>query len=83
MERTEHSMLVGSLADEFADSTGRTIRNDTFRYCKNKMGSMEKIKHVHLYLPRHLDVGTGELFGSHDTIGTIAIDAGGTNGWFM
>jgi N4-(beta-N-acetylglucosaminyl)-L-asparaginase len=76
MERTEHSMLAGSLADDFADKQGlgsETILADS---AKKKWEAWKKTN-MPPVPPPPLDVGTGELFGSHDTIGTLAIDAGG------
>jgi len=77
MERTEHSMLAGSLADNFADVQGlksETIRSES---AKLKWEAWEKTNTPPVP-PPPIDDGTGELFGSHDTIGTLAIDAGGT-----
>ena len=77
MERTEHSMLAGSLADDFADTQG--LRSETILAdsAKTKWETWKKSNSPPVP-PPPLDIGTGELFGSHDTIGTIAIDSGGT-----
>ena len=77
MEGTEHSMLVGSLADDFADSHGLESTSILSERAKTKWETWKK-SNTPPVPPPPLDVGTGELFGSHDTIGTIAIDAGGT-----
>jgi isoaspartyl peptidase/L-asparaginase-like protein (Ntn-hydrolase superfamily) len=77
MERTEHSMLVGSLADDFADSHGLESASILSEQAKTKWETWKK-SNTPPVPPPPLDVGTGELFGSHDTIGTLAIDAGGT-----
>ncbi len=77
MERTEHSMLAGSLADNFADSHGLESTSILSERAKTKWETWKK-SNTPPVPPPPLDVGTGELFGSHDTIGTIAIDAGGT-----
>jgi isoaspartyl peptidase/L-asparaginase-like protein (Ntn-hydrolase superfamily) len=77
MERTEHKMLVGSLADDFADAQGlpsETIRSEG---AKRKWEHWKKTKQD-ASPPAPFDHGHGELFGSHDTIGTLAIDVGGT-----
>ncbi len=77
MERTEHKMLVGSLADDFADSHGlpsTTILSDK---AKTKWEHWKQ-SNAEATPPAPFDHGHGELFGSHDTIGTLAIDAGGT-----
>jgi isoaspartyl peptidase/L-asparaginase-like protein (Ntn-hydrolase superfamily) len=76
MEQTEHSMLVGSLADDFADSHGMkssTILSDRAKakWERWKQSNQDATP------PAPFDHGHGELFGSHDTIGTLAIDAGG------
>ena len=76
MERTEHSMLVGSLADDFADSHGLESTSILSERAKAKWEAWKKTNTPPVP-PPPLDVGTGELFGSHDTIGTLAIDAGG------
>ena len=77
MERTEHSMLVGSLADDFADKQGIASENILADSAKTKWEAWKKTN-MPPVPPPPLDIGTGELFGSHDTIGTIGIDAGGT-----
>ena len=77
MERTEHSMLVGSLADNFADSHGLESTSILSEEAKTKWETWKK-SNTPPVPPPPLDVGTGELFGSHDTIGTLAIDSGGT-----
>jgi len=77
MERTEHSMLVGSLADDFADKQGIASENILADSAKAKWEAWKKTN-MPPVPPPPLDIGTGELFGSHDTIGTIGIDAGGT-----
>ncbi|MBT4530881.1 MAG: N(4)-(beta-N-acetylglucosaminyl)-L-asparaginase [Phycisphaerae bacterium] len=77
MEQTEHSMLVGSLADDFADKQGITSENILAESAKAKWEAWKKTN-MPPVPPPPLDIGTGELFGSHDTIGTIGIDAGGT-----
>ena len=74
MEQTEHSMLVGSLADDFADSHGLESTSILSERAKTKWETWKK-SNTPPVPPPPLDVGTGELFGSHDTIGTIAIDA--------
>ena len=77
MNETEHSMLAGSLADDFADSHGLESTSILSERAKTKWETWEKSNTAPVP-PPPLDVGTGELFGSHDTIGTIAIDSGGT-----
>jgi len=77
MERTEHSMLGGSLADDFADAQGMPSETILAESANAKWESWKKTNTPPLPAPP-FDVGTGELFGSHDTLGTIAIDAGGT-----
>ena len=77
MEETEHSMLVGSLADDFADSHGLESTSILSGRARTKWETWKE-SNTPPVPPPPLDVGTGELFGSHDTIGTIAIDAGGT-----
>ncbi len=77
MEETEHSMLVGSLADDFADSHGLESTSILSDRARTKWETWKE-SNTPPVPPPPLDVGTGELFGSHDTIGTIAIDAGGT-----
>ena len=76
MEKTEHSMLAGVLADIFAEAhhhASQKILSDS------ALTKWERWRDSHAPptpLPP-FDDGTGELFGSHDTIGTLAIDAGG------
>ena len=70
-------MLVGSLADDFADSHGLESTSILSERAKTKWETWKK-SNTPPVPPPPLDVGTGELFGSHDTIGTIAIDSGGT-----
>jgi N4-(beta-N-acetylglucosaminyl)-L-asparaginase len=77
MERTEHSMLVGPLADDFADKHGLPSQTILSESAKAKWEAWKNTNTPPIP-PPPLDVGTGELFGSHDTIGTLAIDAGGT-----
>ncbi len=77
MERTEHSMLVGSLADDFADAQGLPSETILADSAKAKWETWKK-SNTPPVPPPPLDVGTGELFGSHDTIGTLAIDMGGS-----
>jgi len=77
MNETEHSMLAGSLADDFADSHGLESTSILSERAKTKWETWKK-SNTPPVPPPPLDVGTGELFGSHDTIGTLAIDAGGT-----
>jgi N4-(beta-N-acetylglucosaminyl)-L-asparaginase len=77
MNETEHSMLAGSLADDFADSHGLESTSILSERAKTKWETWKK-SNTPPVPPPPLDVGTGELFGSHDTIGTIAIDSGGT-----
>lgn len=77
MERTEHKMLVGSLADDFADSHGLESAEILSDSAKLRWEKWRDSKVPPVALPP-LDDGTGELAGSHDTIGTIAIDGGGT-----
>ena len=77
MERTEHSMLSGSLADDFADEQGlpsETIRSES---AKAKWEAWKKTNTPPVP-PPPIDDGTGEIFGSHDTIGTLALDVSGT-----
>jgi N4-(beta-N-acetylglucosaminyl)-L-asparaginase len=76
MEQTEHSMLVGSLADDFADEHGLPSQTILSESAKLKWEAWQKTNTPPIPPPL-LDDGTGELFGSHDTIGTLAIDAGG------
>jgi L-asparaginase/N4-(beta-N-acetylglucosaminyl)-L-asparaginase len=76
MERTEHSMLVGSLADDFADSHGLESTSILSDRAKAKWEHW-KNSSKDATPPAPYDHGHGELFGSHDTIGTLAIDAGG------
>ena len=76
MELTEHKMLVGSLADDFADSYGlesAEILSDSARLKWEKWRDSNALP----IPPTPVDTGTGEIFGSHDTIGTIAIDGSG------
>jgi L-asparaginase/N4-(beta-N-acetylglucosaminyl)-L-asparaginase len=77
MERTKHSMLVGSLADDFADAQGLPSETILADSAKAKWEAWKK-SNTPPVPPPPLDVGTGELFGSHDTIGTLAIDSGGS-----
>ena len=77
MERTEHKMLVGSLADDFADSHGLPSESICSDRAKAKWEHWKKTKQD-ATPPAPFDHGHGELFGSHDTIGTLAIDTGGT-----
>ena len=77
MNETEHSMLAGSLADDFADMQGLRSERVLADSAKTKWETWKK-SNTPPVPPPPLDVGTGELFGSHDTIGTIAIDSGGT-----
>jgi N4-(beta-N-acetylglucosaminyl)-L-asparaginase len=77
MNETEHSMLAGSLADDFADSHGLESTSILSERAKTKWETWKK-SNTPPVPPPPLDLGTGELFGSHDTIGTIAIDSGGT-----
>ena len=77
MERTEHKMLVGSLADDFADSHGLPSESILSERAKAKWERWKQ-SNQDATPPAPFDHGHGELFGSHDTIGTIAIDAGGT-----
>ena len=77
MERTEHSMLVGSLADDFADSHDLPSEEILSGSARKKWQKWKDSNEPPIPAPPH-DVGTGELFGSHDTIGTLAIDSGGT-----
>ena len=76
MERTEHSMLVGSLADDFADSHGLESSSILSERAKAKWERWKQ-SNQDATPPAPFDHGHGELFGSHDTIGTLAIDAGG------
>ncbi len=76
MEQTEHSMLVGSLADDFADEHGLPSQTILSESAKLKWEAWKQTN-TPPTPPPLLDDGTGELFGSHDTIGTLAIDAGG------
>ncbi len=76
MEQTEHSMLVGSLADDFADEHGLPSQTILSESAKLKWEAWKKTNTPPIP-PPPVDDGTGELFGSHDTIGTLAIDAGG------
>ena len=76
MERTEHKMLVGSLADDFADSHGIESSSILSDGAKRKWEKWMK-SNQDATPPAPYDHGHGELFGSHDTIGTIAIDNGG------
>jgi N4-(beta-N-acetylglucosaminyl)-L-asparaginase len=77
MERTVHSMLVGSLADDFADAQGLLSGTILSASAKAKWEAWKKTNTPPIP-PPPLDRGTGELFGSHDTIGTLAIDSGGS-----
>ena len=77
MERTEHKMLVGSLADDFADSHGLPSESILSERAKAKWARWKQ-SNQDATPPAPYDHGHGELFGSHDTIGTIAIDASGT-----
>ena len=77
MERTPHNMLVGSLADEFADSHGMESSTILSARAKAKWEQWKQSKQD-ATPPAPYDHGHGELFGSHDTIGTLAIDANGT-----
>ena len=77
MNETEHSMLAGSLADDFADSHGLESTSILSERAKTKWETWKK-SNTPPVPPPPLDLGTGELFGSHDTIGTIAIDSAGT-----
>ena len=77
MERTEHKMLVGSLADDFADSHGLPSESILSERAKAKWERWKQ-SNKDATPPAPFDHGHGELFGSHDTIGTIAIDASGT-----
>ena len=76
MERTPHNMLVGSLADEFADSHGMESSTIISDRAKAKWKKWKQLKQD-ATPPAPYDHGHGELFGSHDTIGTLAIDANG------
>ena len=78
MERTEHKMLVGSLADDFADSHGIESSESILSDRAKAKWERWKKSNQDATPPAPYDHGHGELFGSHDTIGTIAIDAGGT-----
>ena len=75
MEHTEHKMLVGSLADDFADSHGLESSSILSDRAKAKWEKWKQ-SNQDTTPPAPYDHGHGELFGSHDTIGTIAIDAG-------
>ncbi|MBC8309088.1 MAG: isoaspartyl peptidase/L-asparaginase [Phycisphaerales bacterium] len=77
MEQTEHKMLVGSLADDFANSHGLPSENICSDRAKAKWEHWKK-SNAQATPPAPFDHGHGELFGSHDTIGTLALDAGGT-----
>jgi len=80
MERhlqTEHKMLVGSLADDFADSHGLPSESILSERAKAKWERWKQ-SNQDATPPAPYDHGHGELFESHDTIGTLAIDAGGT-----
>ena len=77
MERTEHKMLVGSLADDFADSHGLPSESILSEPAKAKWERWKQ-SNQDATPPAPYDHGHGELFESHDTIGTLAIDAGGT-----
>jgi len=77
MERTEHSMLVGSLADDFADSHGLPSESILSERAKAKWERWKQ-SNQDATPPAPFDHGHGELFGSHDTIGTLAIDSGGS-----
>jgi N4-(beta-N-acetylglucosaminyl)-L-asparaginase len=76
MEQTEHNMLVGSLADDFADSHGLPSIDICSDRAKAKWEHWKQ-SNQDATPPAPFDHGHGELFGSHDTIGTLAIDSGG------
>ena len=76
MERTEHKMLAGSLADDFADAHGLPSVNICSDGAKAKWERWNE-SNATATPPAPFDHGDGELFGSHDTIGTLAIDTSG------
>jgi len=76
MEKTEHKMLIGPLADEFADSHGLQSENILSDQAKAKWERWKQ-SNQDATSPAPYDHGHGEIFGSHDTIGTLAIDASG------
>jgi isoaspartyl peptidase/L-asparaginase-like protein (Ntn-hydrolase superfamily) len=76
MERTKHKMLAGPLADAFAESQGMEAEEILAASAGAKWERWRETN-APPTPPPPVDIGTGELFGSHDTIGTLAIDAGG------
>ena len=77
MEKTNHTLLAGPLADAFANEHGMEPSNILSQSSKEKwVNWKEANKPTETLAP--FDTGTGKLFGNHDTIGTLAIDANGT-----
>ncbi len=77
MEQTSHTLLAGPLADAFADEHGLESVDILAQASKEKWLKW-KDDHQPSETLAPYDTGTGKLFGNHDTIGTLAIDARGT-----
>ena len=77
MEKTEHSLLAGPLADDFADSYNLPSEAILSEKAKAKWLKWKESNQPPVPVGPH-DDGSGELFGSHDTIGTLAIDSSGS-----
>ncbi len=73
MERTRHKMLVGSAADDFADAQGMESENLLSKKARQRWERWRKSN-----APPVSPLPTGAPDSSHDTIGTLALDAGGT-----
>ena len=76
MEKTNHTLLAGTLADDFADSHAMESANILADTSEQKWESWKKRSRDTKPLAP-FDHGHGQLFGSHDTIGTIALDSHG------
>ena len=76
MEKTPHNIIAGELADQFADEcgfpTGSLLSPKAKLKWKNWLNDKENKPP-----PSPIDTGSGTLFGSHDTVGTIALDVSG------
>ncbi|MDE1038618.1 MAG: isoaspartyl peptidase/L-asparaginase, partial [Phycisphaerales bacterium] len=75
MEKTNHTLLSGSLADDFADSHEMKSSDILADSSKQKWEHWKKTSNVNM--PAPFDHGHGKLSGSHDTIGTLALDTHG------
>ena len=77
MDQTSHTLLAGPLADAFATEHGLEPSFILAQSSKDKWLKWKDENEPTETLAPY-DTGTGKLFGSHDTIGTLAMDRNGT-----